>query len=65
MGSIIAVYMSHGLKLGWGGPIGDYIGVSGGPKKGYATILVHAGLIWSLYRDYCKDPLPNFAFKRQ
>ena len=32
--------MSYGLKLGWGGLIGDYIGFWGGPIQGYATNLV-------------------------
>ena len=26
--------MSYGLNLGWGGPIGDYIGFWWGPIKG-------------------------------
>ena len=34
---IIYGYMSDGLNLGWGGPIGDYIGFGGGPIKGYTT----------------------------
>ena len=29
--------MSYGLNLGWGGPIGDYIGFRGGPIKGCTT----------------------------
>ena len=33
-------YMSYGLNLGWGGPIGDYIGFWGGPIKEYTTNLV-------------------------
>ena len=32
--------MSYGLDLDWGGPIGDYIGVLGGPIKGYTTNVV-------------------------
>ena len=28
------LYMSHGLDLGWGGPIGEYIGFWWGPTKG-------------------------------
>ena len=31
-------YMSYGLNLGWGGPIGDYIGFWGGPIKGYPCL---------------------------
>ena len=32
--------MSYEVNLGWGGPIEDYIGFSGGPIKGYTTSLV-------------------------
>ena len=32
--------MSYGLNLGWGGPIGDYIGSWLGPIKGYPTNLI-------------------------
>ena len=34
------MYMSCALNLGWGGPIGDYIGFWGGTSKGYTTNLV-------------------------
>ena len=34
------MYMSCGLTLGCGGPIGDYIGLCGGPMKGYTANLV-------------------------
>ena len=32
--------MRYGLNLGWGGPIGDYIGFWGRPSKGNTTHLV-------------------------
>ena len=37
--------MSYGLNLGWGGPIGDYIGFWKGPIKGCTTNF-SPGLIW-------------------
>ena len=38
--------MSYGLNLGWGGPIGNYIGFWGGPIEGCTTSLVQ-GSTWS------------------
>ena len=32
--------MRYGQNLGWGGPIGEYIGFWGGPIKGNTTNLV-------------------------
>ena len=59
--------MSYGLNLGWGGPIGDYIGFWGGSIKEYTTNAIQ-GLyelqpkllkedyrgehIWDCYRSY-------------
>ena len=37
--------MSYGLNLGWGGPIGDYIGFWGGPIKRYTTKLVQGSYV--------------------
>ena len=34
--------MSYGLNLGWGGPIGDYIGFWGGPIQGHTTNFVQS-----------------------
>ena len=31
----VHIHMSYGLKLGWGGPIGEYIAFFGGPIKEY------------------------------
>ena len=45
--AVIADNMIYGLNSGWGGPIGDYIGFSGGSIKGY-TPLFSPGLI-----SYC------------
>ena len=40
-------HVSSGLNLGWGGPIGDNIGLWGGPVKGYTTNVVQGSLALS------------------
>ena len=41
--------MSYGLNLGWGGPIGDYVGFWGRPIKGYTTNLVQGSYVCVYY----------------
>ena len=42
--SLLPHYVSYGLNLGCGGPIGDYIGSCGGPIKGYSDFFFRPGL---------------------
>ena len=42
-------YVSYGLDLGWGAPIGDYIGSWAGPIQGYTTNLVYLDPPSTLY----------------
>ena len=58
--------MSYGLNLGWGGPIGDYIGFWGdyvGLWGAYSGIRYRfsPGLIWD-NRDYRRDQKSPFIF---
>ena len=45
--------MSYGLNLGWGGPLGDYIGFFGGPIKGYTTGLIYIYIYVYIYLHTC------------